>query len=104
MNVPERRDHPADDITNGVDPHPSVEPSDRQTGALDLRLEHERRALHIHAVVFAGSMLIIILVNAALNAAAGIVAQWWAWWSVLALVGWGLGLSVHGAVVRLSRR
>ena len=64
---------------------------------------HQCRAFHLHLGVFAGSMVIIFLVNLAINAAANITGEWWAWWSVLALLGWGLGLSVHGIVVRMAR-
>jgi hypothetical protein len=53
--------------------------------------------------VFAISMVVIFIVNLALNAATGITGEWWAWWSALALVGWGLGVTVHGLVVRTSR-
>ena len=35
--------------------------------------------------------------------AAGIIGVWWAWWSAWALLGWGLGVSIHGLVVRMSR-
>jgi hypothetical protein len=91
-------------MSHGTERHPTNEHSDGQLPALDLLHVHERRALRIHAIVFAMSMALIVLVNAALNAAAGITGEWWAWWSIVALVGWGLGLSVHGTVVRLSRR
>ncbi len=63
----------------------------------------QTRAFHLHARVFAASMVIIFAVNLALNAAAGITGEWWAWWSVLALIGWGLGVTVHGLVVRFSK-
>ncbi len=65
--------------------------------------EHQRRAFHLHLGAFAGSMVIIILVNLAINAAANITGEWWAWWSILALLGWGLGVTVHGVVLRLAR-
>ena len=61
------------------------------------------RAFYIHASVFAGSMIIIFIVNLATNLAAGIAGEWWAWWSIWVLLGWGLGLAIHGLVVRLSR-
>ncbi len=61
------------------------------------------RAFYIHASVFAGSMVVIIAVNVAVNVAAGIADEWWAWWSVWALLGWGLGVTIHGLVVRMSR-
>ena len=52
----------------------------------------------------AASMTLIIGVNAAVNANAGSLGQWSAWWSVWSLIGWGAGLTVHGLVVRLARR
>ena len=61
------------------------------------------RAFYVHASVFAGSMVVIIVVNAAVNLAAGIADEWWAWWSMWALLGWGLGVTIHGLVVRMSR-
>ena len=68
------------------------------------RLHHRQvRAVRIHAAVFAGSMVMIFAANPAINLAAGVADEWWAWWSVLALFGWGLGVSVHGLVVRMSR-
>jgi len=67
------------------------------------RYEHQRRAFRLHLNVFTGSMALIFLVNLAINAAAGITGEWWAWWSVLALVGWTLGITVHGIVLRMAR-
>ncbi|MGI9584377.1 MAG: 2TM domain-containing protein [Acidimicrobiia bacterium] len=64
---------------------------------------HNLRAFYIHATVFAVSMVIIFIVNVAVNVAAGITDEWWAWWSVWVLLGWGLGVAIHGLVVRLSR-
>ncbi|MGI9666530.1 MAG: 2TM domain-containing protein [Acidimicrobiia bacterium] len=64
---------------------------------------HQLRAFYIHASVFAGSMVIIIIVNVVTNISAGIAGEWWAWWSIWALLGWGLGLTIHGLVVRMSR-
>ena len=61
------------------------------------------QAFYVHAGVFAGGMLIIFLVNLATNAAAGTTGEWSAWWSAWALIGWGLGIAVHGLVVRLNR-
>lgn len=61
------------------------------------------RAFYIHASVFAASMVVIIVVNIATNVAAGIAGEWWAWWSAWALIGWGIGIAIHGLVVRMSR-
>jgi hypothetical protein len=72
--------------------------------AEDARLyEHQRRVFQVHAGVFAASMALIFVVNLAINAAADITGEWWAWWSVAALLGWGLGVAIHGLVVRMSR-
>jgi hypothetical protein len=49
--------------------------------------------------VFAGSVVIIFLVNLAVNVGADIAEEWWAWWSGLALLGWGLGATIHGPVL-----
>ncbi len=59
---------------------------------------HQVRAFQAHAGVFAGTMVLIF----AVNLAAGIAGQWSAWWSVWALIGWSLGLAVHGLVVFLA--
>jgi hypothetical protein len=67
------------------------------------RAAHQRQVLRVHAAVYAGSIVLIVLVNLALNAAAGLLGEWWAWWSALAVLGWGLGLSVHAIVVRVTR-
>jgi len=61
------------------------------------------RAFYTHAIVFAGSMVIIFLVNLAVNVAAGLTGEWWAWWSGWALIGWAVGLAIHGLVVRMAR-
>ena len=61
------------------------------------------RAFQIHAAVFAAGMVVIFLVNLFVNLAAGTTGQWSAWWSGWALIGWGLGVAVHGLVVWLSR-
>ncbi len=63
----------------------------------------QRRAFHLHASVFAVSMVIIFLVNLATNVAANLTGEWSAWWSAWALLGWGLGVAIHGLVVRLAR-
>lgn len=60
---------------------------------------HQVRAFQVHAGVFAASMVLIFAVNLAVNLA----GQWSAWWAIWALIGWGLGISVHGLVVLLAR-
>lgn len=83
------------------------EPADERTE--QQRLEAARRyvaqlhAFYVHASVFAVGMVIIFLVNLATNAAAGIAGEWRAWWSAWAFIGWGIGIAVHGLVVRLNR-
>jgi hypothetical protein len=101
--MPERSDQEKHDMSNSTRPLRSSEASAQQHAERDRCHAHQRRAFHLHATVAASCMLIIVVVNAALNAATGILDEWWAWWSILALVGWSLGLSVHGIVVRLAR-
>ena len=67
------------------------------------RYVQQLQAFYVHAGVFAGGTAIIILINLATNAAAGITGEWSAWWSAWAFLGWGLGIAVHGLVVRLNR-
>jgi len=74
-----------------------------QDGTDAEQYEYQRRAFHLHRSVFAGSMAIIFLVNLGINAAVNITSEWWAWWSVLALLGWGLGLTVHGIVLQMAQ-
>jgi hypothetical protein len=70
----------------------------------DARLQVQQlRAFYVHVGVFAGSMVVIFLVNLVVNLAAGIAGEWSAWWSIWALLGWGLGVAVHGLVVWASR-
>lgn len=59
----------------------------------------QRRAFTAHAAVFASGMVAIFVVNLA----AGIAGDWSAWWSVWALLGWSIGVAVHGFVVWLNR-
>lgn len=67
------------------------------------RYVEQLRVFYIHASVFAVGMIVIFVVNLAINLAAGLTGEWWAWWSGWALIGWGLGVAIHGLVVRLSR-
>ena len=64
---------------------------------------HQLRVFYVHARVFAGSIVIIFVVNLATDLAAGIAGSWSAWWSGWALLGWSLGIGIHGLVVWLSR-
>ncbi len=61
------------------------------------------RVFYIHASVFAVGMVVIFLVNLAVNMAADLTGEWWAWWSAWALFGWGIAVAIHGLVVRMSR-
>ena len=67
------------------------------------RYVEQLHAFAIHAGVFTAGMVIILIVNFATNLSAGIAGEWQAWWSVWALAGWGIGIAVHGLVVRLNR-
>lgn len=64
---------------------------------------HQVRAFQAHAGVFAATMVLIFAVNLAVNLAAGIAGQFSAWWSVWALIGWSMGIAVHGLVVFLAK-
>jgi len=67
------------------------------------RYVEQLRAFYVHAGVFAAGMLTIFAVNLLTNLSAGVAGGWSAWWSAWALLGWGLGIAVHGLVVRLNR-
>ena len=62
----------------------------------------QTQAFHAHAAVFALSMTAIFAVNLLTNLAAGTASDWPAWWSAYALIGWSLGLGIHGFVVWLA--
>jgi hypothetical protein len=76
--------------------------TDEREGAATRYVE-QRRAFCAHASMFAIGMLIIFAVNLLTNLSAGIAGDWSAWWSAWALLGWGLGIAVHGFVLRLNR-
>jgi len=61
------------------------------------------RAFYAHASMFAAGMLVMFSVNLLTNLSAGVASDWAAWWSAWALVGWGIGIAIHGLVVRLNR-
>jgi hypothetical protein len=85
-------------------PQPSADVHvDEQRVEAARRYVQQLKALHLHAAVFAGSLVVIFLVNLATNAAAGIAGEWWAWWSAWVVIGWCPGIAVHGLVVRLNR-
>lgn len=67
------------------------------------RYVQQLRAFYVHASVFAAGLLVMFAVNLLTNLSAGIAGEWTAWWSAWALLGWGIGIAVHGLVVRLNR-
>lgn len=67
------------------------------------RYVDQLRAFYVHAGVFAATMVVIFVVNLLTNLSAGIAGEWSAWWSIWAFIGWGLGIAIHGLVVRLNR-
>jgi 2TM domain len=77
--------------------------TDEQLVAAAERYVQQLRAFYVHAAMFAGGMVLIFLVNLVTNLDAGIAGDWRSWWSAWALFGWGLGIAVHGTVVRLNR-
>ena len=85
------------------------QPSPRLDQAVDDREEAARRyveqlrAFYIHVCMFVVGMLIMFAVNLLTNLSAGIAGEWTAWWSAWAFLGWGIGIAVHGLVVRLNR-
>ena len=82
---------------------PSAERSDQQREEAAREYVQNLRVFYAHAAVFAAGMVAIFVVNLATNLAAGITGEWGAWWSAWAFLGWGLGIAVHGLVVRLNR-
>ena len=80
-------------------PHPHADDHDE---AAQLHARQDQ-AFRIHVGVFAATMVAIFIVNFATNLAAGIADEWQAWWTVWALLGWSIGIAVHGLVVRLNR-
>lgn len=86
--------------TTGPTGHPRRSAADEAAARQHL---HERSAFFVHAGVFAAGMIVIVLVNLFTNLAAGVAGEWRAWWSVWALLGWSIGLAVHGTVVRVAR-
>lgn len=89
-------------------PTPTEAPSDLDQTA-DERVEvarryaDQRRAFHGHVGGFATGMFIMFSVNLVTNISAGTAGEWSAWWSVWALLGWSIGIAVHGFVVWLNR-
>lgn len=90
-------------MPNTDDPTTARQALDDERRVVAGRYVDQVRAFRVHAAVFAGSMAIIILTNLLVNLSAGTAGDWGAWWSLWALLGWGIGLCVHGLVVRLAR-
>ncbi len=67
------------------------------------RYADQRRAFHGHVGGFATGMFIMFAVNLDTNISAGTADEWDAWWSVWALLGWSIGIAVHGFVLWLNR-
>ena len=67
------------------------------------RYADQRRAFHSHVGGFAPGMFIMFAVNLVTNMSAGTAGEWNAWWSIWALLGWSIGIAVHGFVVWLNR-
>jgi hypothetical protein len=67
------------------------------------RYADQLRAFHGHVGGFATGMFIMFAVNLVTNISAGTAGDWNAWWSVWALLGWSIGIAVHGFVVWLNR-
>ena len=67
------------------------------------RYDDQVRAFRGHVGGFATGMFIMFSVNLVTNISAGTVGDWNAWWAVWALLGWSIGLAVHGFVVWLNR-
>ncbi len=81
--------------------HSDEAPDQRDEAAK--RYADQRRAFHGHLGGFATGMFIMFAVNLVTNISAGTVGEWNAWWSVWALLGWSIGIAVHGFVVWLNR-
>jgi hypothetical protein len=67
------------------------------------RYVEQLRAFYVHAGIYAVTMLMMLAMNLLTNLSAGIAGEWTAWWSAWALLGWGLGIAVHGLVVWFNR-
>ncbi len=81
--------------------HRDEAPDERDEAAR--RYADQRRAFHGHVGGFATGMFIMFAVNLVTNISAGTADEWDAWWSVWALLGWSIGIAVHGFVVWLNR-
>ena len=67
------------------------------------RYADQLRAFRGHVGGYVTGMFIMFAVNLVTNISAGTAGEWNAWWSVWALLGWSIGIAVHGFVVWLNR-
>ncbi|MEM9517321.1 MAG: 2TM domain-containing protein [Actinomycetota bacterium] len=67
------------------------------------RYADQLQAFHGHLGGYATGMFIMFAVNLVTNISAGVAGERSAWWSVWALLGWTIGIAVHGFVVWLNR-
>ena len=81
--------------------HHDEAPDERDEAAR--RYADQLRAFYGHVGGFATGMFIMFAVNLVTNISAGTAGEWNAWWSVWALLGWSIGIAVHGFVVWLNR-
>ena len=77
-------------------PDTSQRPDD---AVLQARHAEQVSVFRVHAAVYAVSTVAIFLVNLLINLAAGLTGDLWAWWSFWVMIGWGLGIAVHGLTV-----
>jgi len=88
-------------MSNSTHASSEHDPEEREQAA---RLYVEQlRAFYAHASMFAVGMVVIFVVNLLTNLSAGIAGEWSAWWSAWALLGWAIGIAVHGLAVWLNR-
>lgn len=88
-------------IENRTSHEPTHAPNERAQSAREYG--EQVRAFYAHAAVFVGALIIVVTVNLLTNLSAGIADELSAWWSIWAFLGSGIGLAVHGFVVRLKR-
>ena len=61
------------------------------------------RAFYVHATLYVAVSVMLVLINLVINANADRLGEWGAWWSMWSVLGWGIGIAVHGLVVLLAR-
>lgn len=70
--------------------------------ATPLFYKRQQQAFYLHTAVFVVCMIIMFVVNLATNLSAGSTGELRAWWCLWALLGWTIGIIVHGSVVLLN--